>query len=196
MYEQWENVRTTLQVGAEAGEEGAWGARAEILPQSMMKTMVKHLYSCSPWRTTGEQMWTGLRDWVLEDSMQEQVDARRKLWLHGKPMLEHVPGRSCALMAREAHPGSALLAGHATLQGRVPHWSSLLQRDCPMGGSHTAVAFEERQPVARTNTGEIHDGLSAVGGFLLWSRGKCEEEKETEKMWWTGHNPHSLSPSG
>lgn len=45
-------------------------------------------------------------------------------------------------------------------------------------GSHTGSVCEELQSVRRTQTGEFHGGLSAVGATPSWSRGKTPSPEE------------------
>jgi len=72
--------------------------------------------------------------------MPEQVDAWRRLWPHGEPMMQQAPARTCGSMERGAYAGEGLLEGlvipwgtHAAAacswrtasHGRDPCWGSL-----------------------------------------------------------------------
>lgn len=69
---------------------------------------------------------------------------------------------ACGPLEREAHSGGGLLAGFVSSWGthtRGPAPEGL----CPVEGTQ-AGAVPEVWPVGRSHTGEVHGGLSPVGG--------------------------------
>ncbi|GAB0185470.1 zinc finger and BTB domain-containing protein 5 [Grus japonensis] len=61
----------------------------------------------------------------VEDPTPEQVDIQRRLRLHGKPVLEQAPGRTCG----ERSPHWSRFAGR-TCDLMDPRWSSLFLKVC------------------------------------------------------------------
>jgi len=51
------------------------------------------------------------------DPTPEQVDAWRRLWPRGEPVMEQTPARTCGPMERGAHVGAGLLVGLVNQQG-------------------------------------------------------------------------------
>jgi len=73
------------------------------------------------------------------DPTPEQMDAWRKLWPHGEPVLEQASARTCRPMERGAHGGAGLLAGLVTLwgthTGAACSWKTAPRRKDPSWGS-------------------------------------------------------------
>ena len=48
----------------------------------------------------------------------------------------------------------------------------------PVEGSHAGAVCEELQTVGRIHAGEVHGGLSSVGGTSCWSRGSVRRKEQ------------------
>ena len=79
-------------------------------------------------------------------------------------------------------------------QGLWPHGGPTLEQPVPEGlhpveGIYSGVVHGELQLVGRTHTGEVHGGLSPVGGTPHWSRGRVwgvplwEGRSGRENLW-------------
>ena len=81
------NNSADTKVTAEGGGGGAPGTGAEIPLQPMEQTMVMQAVPLQPTEAHG-----GADSHLqpTEDPTPEQVDAQRRLWLHGEPTLEQV----------------------------------------------------------------------------------------------------------
>ena len=81
----------------------------------------------------------------------------------------------------EAQAGAGLLAGLVTL------WKGpMLEQSVPEGlqpgeGTLAGAVCEELQPMGRTHVGEVHGGLSPVGGTPWWSRGRVRSPRARRK---------------
>jgi len=60
----------------------------------------------------------------------------------------------------ERSPRWSRFAGRACDPVRDPCWSTLFLKDC----AHAGAVWEELQPMGRSHTGEVNEGLSPVGG--------------------------------
>ena len=151
------------------------------------------LCPCSPWNSMVEQttmcsLWKGPHaragGWMPEGSCDPVGSPRWSRFLPGpvapwreEPRLEQV-----------------------CWQGLWPHGGPTLEQPIPegwhpLGRTHAGAVREELQPMGRTHVGAFRGGLSAVGGTPRWSRGGAwGGRRGRENMWWTDHNPHSLSP--
>jgi len=148
------NLQTPRSV-KEEGEGSAPGAGAEIPLQSLEKTMMRQPVSlqtkevhaaaggCPKEAATPWGACAGAGSW-------------QDLWPHGErsPHGSRVAGRACDPV------GDAC-------------WSSLFLEDCtPWEGPTLEKFVENCKPVGRSHVGEIHSGLSPVGGPPHWSRGR------------------------
>lgn len=107
---------------------------------------------CSPSRTTCHSTGYSLKDTAAE----------------GDSTVEHPPSRSCSL-----------LTGPGLLQHLWPCGWPMLEQFVPEGlhpmGRDPTRAILELQPMGRTHTEAVHEGLSPVGGSPCWSRGTARE---------------------
>ncbi|GAB0208471.1 EH domain-containing protein 4 [Grus japonensis] len=111
----------------------------------------------------------------MEDPMLEQVEAPEGgCDPMGNPCWSKLLAGPVTPWREETTAG--LLAGLVTPMGD-PRWSSLFLKDCtPWKGqverTHAETICEELQPMGRTHVGEVHGGLSPMGGTPHWSRGR------------------------
>jgi len=50
-------------------------------------------------------------------------------------------------------------------------------------GTHAGAIREELQPIGRTHVGEVHGGLSSMGGTACWGRGRVSGVLLRGKEW-------------
>lgn len=118
-----------------SGKGAGGGAVAEIPLQAMVQTMVRQLCPRSPWRSMAEQRST-CSWWRTQGG----ECAQRRLWLHEKPVLEQVPGRSCSRVETGAHTGAGLLGFIIDPVGDTC-WSTLCLQDCTPWNRPTLEQF-------------------------------------------------------
>lgn len=112
----------------------------------------------------------------MEDPTLEQVDAQKRLWLHGKPTLEQIPSRTYGSMERQTHSGASFLARFVSPSGihsgvvsssrTVPDgkdtcWSSSIKNCSPWEGS-TLEKLHQEYLLWK----ESHAGAGRVWGVL------------------------------
>jgi len=200
--EEWDCVREiTLHIPRSVKQEG----------DEVLKTLEQRVFPCSSsWRlwwgslspaVHGGPWWSrSLPVAHGRDPMPEQVDAWRKLWPHGKPMLEQVPARTCRPVERGAHAKAGLLAGLVTPRG-THAGATCSWRTAPHGKGPTLGHF--------VKSCSPWEGLTLekfVKNCLPWeaphagAREKCKEsspwgeQSSRDNMWWTDWHPHSPSP--
>ncbi|KAJ7416059.1 hypothetical protein BTVI_36392 [Pitangus sulphuratus] len=148
---------------------GVPGNRREIPLQSVVKTMLRQLCPCSPWRSTGEQLSTrspwrtpcrsrwmpeGGYDLVGNPYWRTLTEGPVVPWRE-KPMLEQI-----------------------CWQDLWPHGGPRLEQSVPEGPhhvemTHSEAVHREMQPVGKIHVGEVHGVVTPVGGEPpCWSRGK------------------------
>lgn len=141
-------------------------------PEAHGWSQLSRYTQCSLWRTT---QWSGWRH------HKGSCDC-------GESTPEQAPGRGCSLW-RGPHEG------HIFWQDLWPCERRMLQQFISEG-LHSMERFcagtvlEEKQPVGRTHTGEVNEGLSPMGKNAWWSREEWGGRSSRLSARWTDCNCH------
>jgi len=113
---------------------------------------------------------TVMRQAVPLQPMEVQIGADLHLQPVEDPMLEKVDVPNLAVTPWGAHTGAGSWWDLWTRGERSPGWSRFADRACDLVERiHVGTVPKELQPVGRTHTGEVHGGLSPMGGTPCWS---------------------------
>lgn len=95
----------------EEGRRDSPGTGAEISLQPMLQNTVQQVVPLKPMEGHGD---VEIHLQPMENPTLYQVSAQRRIWTHGKSMIEKAPDRTTGPMKRGACTGASLLAGVVT----------------------------------------------------------------------------------